>query len=322
MLPDHLQQRIAAAARLRAEGPRGRYAPSPTGPQHLGNLRTALLSWLIARLQGGAWLLRIDDLDTPRNRPGVEASILADLTWLGLHWDGGPVRQSARRGLYASVLSALRRSGGLYPCRCSRRLLADISAPHGAAAVYPGICRGAPLAWGPQQGRLPSWRLALQPGWLRWQEQLGPDGCLDARGQVGDVVLRRADGFLAYHLATAVDDLLLGISDVVRGNDLWAATAPQVAVIERLGGTPPRFWHLPLLHDAAGQRLSKRERAAGLEPLRQRGLDAPAVVGMLAASLDLVPPATRLSADELRQHWTLEALRRQLRQTAQPATKT
>jgi glutamyl-tRNA synthetase len=135
------------------------------------------------------------------------------------------------------------------------------------------------------------------------------------------VVLRRADGFLAYHLATAVDDLLLGISDVVRGNDLWAATAPQVAVIERLGGTPPRYWHLPLMHDNAGQRLSKRERAAGLEPLRQRGLDAPAVVGMLAASLDLVPPNTRLSADELRQHWSLEALRRQLRQAAKPAAK-
>mgnify|MGYP006282523243 CR=1 FL=1 len=313
MLPDHLQQRLAEAARLRAQGPRGRYAPSPTGPQHLGNLRTALLSWLISRLQGGVWLLRIDDLDTPRNRPGAEESLLADLTWLGLHWDGAPLRQSERRGQYASVLSSLRRSGGLYPCRCSRRLLADISAPHGATPVYPGICRGVTPAWGPQQGRLPSWRLALEQGWIRWPEQLGPAGQLDAQGQVGDVVLRRADGFLAYHLATAVDELLLGISDVVRGDDLWAATAPQVAVIERLGGMPPRYWHVPLWHDAAGQRLSKREQAAGLEPLRQRGLDAAAVVGMLAASLDLVPEGTRLSAEELRQHLTLEALQQQLR---------
>ena len=312
MLPDHLQQRLAALQRQRPLDPRGRYAPSPTGPQHLGNLRTALLSWLIARLQGGEWLLRIDDLDTPRNRPGAEAAILADLTWLGLSWDGPPLRQSERRGLYATVLSSLRRTGCLYPCRCSRRMLADISAPHGAAAVYPGLCRGKPPAWGPQQGRLPSWRLALQPGALTWEERLGPPGRLDACQHVGDVVLRRADGFLAYHLATAVDELLLGITDVVRGADLWAATAPQVAVINRLGGTPPRYWHLPLWCDATGQRLSKREQAAGLEPLRQQGLDGPAVVGLLAASLDLVPPGSRLSPQELQQQWGLEALRQRL----------
>jgi len=312
VLPDHLQQRLAAAAQQRQHCPRGRYAPSPTGPQHLGNLRTALLSWLITRLQRGEWLLRLDDLDTPRNRPGAEAAIVADLRWLGLSWDGPLIRQSERRGLYATVLSSLRRAGALYPCRCSRRMLADISAPHGAAPVYPGFCRHQPQAWGPLQGRLPSWRLALEPGWLEWCEQLGPSGRLDAQGAVGDVVLRRADGFLAYHLATAVDELSLGISDVVRGADLWAATAPQVAVIERLGGTPPRYWHLPLWQDAAGQRLSKREQAAGLEPLRQQGLDGPAVVGMLAASLGLVPPGSRLSALELQQQWSLEALRQQL----------
>jgi len=312
VLPDSLQQRLAAAEQQRRRCPRGRYAPSPTGPQHLGNLRTALFSWLIARLQDGEWLLRIDDLDTPRNRRGAEAAIVADLTWLGLAWDGPFIRQSERRGLYATVLSSLRRAGALYPCRCSRRMLADISAPHGAAPLYPGFCRHKPPAWGPQEGRLPSWRLALEPGGLVWDEQLGPRGRLDAQGEVGDVVLRRADGFLAYHLATAVDELSLGISDVVRGADLWAATAPQVAVIERLGGTTPRYWHLPLWHDAAGQRLSKREQAAGLEPLRQQGLDGPAVVGVLAASLGLVPPGSRLSTLELQQQWSLEALRQQL----------
>jgi glutamyl-tRNA synthetase len=312
VLPDHLQQRLLAAQRQRPHSPRGRYAPSPTGPQHLGNLRTALLSWLITRLQGGEWLLRLDDLDTPRNRPGAEAAILADLSWLGLAWDGPPLRQSERRGLYATVLSSLRRTGCLYPCRCSRRLLADISAPHGAAPVYPGLCRGKPPAWGPLQGRLPSWRLALQPGALGWEERLGPPGQLDATEQVGDVVLRRADGFLAYHLATAVDELLLGISDVVRGADLWAATAPQVAVIAQLGATPPRYWHLPLWRDASGQRLAKREQAAGVEPLRQRGFDGPAVVGMLAASLELVPPGSRLSPQELLQQSSLEGLRQRL----------
>jgi glutamyl-tRNA synthetase len=164
-LPEALQRLLAEGERLRQQQRRGRYAPSPTGPLHLGNLRTALLSWLISRLQGGEWLLRIDDLDTPRNRAGAEASILADLEWLGLHWDGPLIRQSERRGLYATVLSSLRLAGLLYPCRCSRRLLADISAPHGRSPVYPGFCRGACPAgvwrWSPvRSAGLSSWLTA------------------------------------------------------------------------------------------------------------------------------------------------------------------
>ena len=318
-LPDHLQQRFAAADQRRWQALRGRYAPSPTGPLHLGNLRTALLSWLITRLQGGEWLLRIDDLDTPRNRPGASEAILEDLRWLGLGWDGPVIYQSQRRGLYATVLSSLRRAGALYPCRCSRRLLADISAPHGAAPVYPGLCRGKPAAWGVQQGRLPSWRLRVTAGPLAWSEQVGPAGVLDGQRQVGDVVLRRADGFLAYHLATAVDELSLGIADVVRGQDLWASTAPQVAVLRRLGGELPRYWHLPLWCDAEGQRLSKRQGGEGLAPLRETGLDAAAVVGLLASSLGLVPGGTRLSSAELLEGLSLENLRRQLRATAAQA---
>ena len=304
VLPEHLQHQL-----LPRPGLRGRYAPSPTGRLHLGNLRTALISWWITRLQGGEWLLRIDDLDTPRNRPGAEASILSDLRWLGLDWDGPVIRQSERRGLYATVLSGLRRSGRLYPCRCSRRLLADISAPHGAAPVYPGFCRDRGLSWGPEQGRLPSWRLRLRGGCLSWPEELAACGRLDAGTEVGDVVLRRADGFLAYHLATAVDELALGITDVVRGSDLWAATAPQVAVMAELGAAPPRYWHLPLWCDAQGQRLSKREGGHGLAELQQQGLDGPAVVGLMAASLGLVPEGTRLSLSELEQTFSLEQLR-------------
>jgi glutamyl-tRNA synthetase len=323
VLPEGVQRQLAAGEAIRRVGsPRGRYAPSPTGSLHLGNLRTALLSWLITRLQGGEWLLRIDDLDTPRNRPGAEASILEDLRWLGLGWDGPLVRQSARRGLYATVLSSLRRAGCLYPCRCSRRLLADVSAPHGQAPVYPGFCRGRTPAWGVQNGRLPSWRLAMAPGSLCWDEQLAASGALDALVAVGDVVLRRADGFLAYHLATAVDDLTLGIADVVRGEDLWAATGPQVAVMERLGAAPPRFWHLPLWRDGGGQRLSKRDGSQGLEALRQAGQDAPAVLGMLAASLALVPVGSRVSSAELLQQLTLEDLRQRLRQALQTAGET
>lgn len=304
MLPEHLQHLL-----LPRDGWRGRYAPSPTGRLHLGNLRTALISWLITRLQGGEWLLRIDDLDTPRNRAGAEAAIRSDLQWLGLHWDGPVIRQSERRGLYATVLSGLRRAGRLYPCRCSRRLLADISAPHGASPVYPGICRDRLRGWGPEQGRLPSWRLRQRSGVLCWPEQWSEPGALDADTEVGDVVLRRADGFLAYHLATAVDELALGITDVVRGQDLWAATAAQVAVMRELGGDPPRYWHLPLWSDPEGQRLSKRDGGMGLAELQEQGLDAPAVVGLMAASLGFVPPGSRLSLAELQQDVDLDRFR-------------
>ena len=230
---------------------------------------------------------------------GAELQILDDLRWLGLNWDGPLCRQSERRGLYNSVLTAWRRAGLLYPCRCSRRLLADVSAPHGTLNVYPGFCRGRQLGWGPEQGRLPSWRLRLGDGELRWSERLAAAGVLDGPSAVGDVVLRRADGFIAYHLATAIDELDLGITEVVRGQDLWSSTAAQVAVLRQLGAPPPRYAHVPLWRDAAGPRLSKREGSEGLAGYRARGWDGPAVIGDLAASLDLVAAGERLSADEL-----------------------
>lgn len=298
-LPRHLRDDLDEALSQRRQGYRGRFAPSPTGALHRGNLRTALLSWLDARRHGGEWLLRLDDLDTPRNKPGAEAAILADLQWLGLDWDGPLLRQSRRRGLYASVLSALRRAGCLYPCRCSRRLLADISAPHAGLSVYPGLCRRRPLHWGAQQARLPSWRLRLPAGDLLWQEGSAHGGQLDGPMAVGDVVLRRADGVVAYHLATAVDELWLGISHVVRGEDLWSSTGAQVAVMHALGAEPPAYLHVPLWRDASGQRLSKREQAEGLAGLRRGDRDAASVIGELAASLDLVPAGSRLSAREL-----------------------
>lgn len=298
-LPDALQERFVAGVRLRQFGVRGRFAPSPSGELHLGNLRTALLSWLEVRRAGGVWLVRVDDLDRPRVRPGAEASILEDLQWLGLHWDGPVIRQSQRTGLYASVLSALRRSGVLYPCHCSRRLLADVSAPHGSLSVYPGHCRGASPHWGERQGRWPSWRLRMEEGSIGWSERWGGPAHLDGAREVGDVVLRRADGVVAYHLATAVDELTLGISDVVRGADLWAATGAQVAVCQALGFAPPRYGHVPLLCDAEGKRLSKRVGSEGLAALRAQGLDAPAVIGKLAASVGLVSEGKRLSAKEL-----------------------
>jgi glutamyl-tRNA synthetase len=300
-LPTRLCQAITAGLERRDGRYRGRFAPSPTGSLHRGNLRTALLAWLDARLAGGELLLRLDDLDTPRNRPGAVASILDDLRWLGLDWDGPPLLQSEHRGGYATALSALRRAGLLYPCRCSRRLLADVSAPHGALSVYPGFCRHRAVGWGEMRGRLPSWRLRLPAGALRWQERWEQGSSLDGATEVGDVVLRRADGVVAYHLATALDELTLGISDVVRGEDLRASTGAQVAVMAALGTSPPRYAHAPLWRDERGQRLSKRTGAEGLARYRSCGLDASAVIGELAASLALVPAGSRLSARELLQ---------------------
>lgn len=300
-LPAHLLRQLEAALEQRQRLPCGRFAPSPTGPLHLGNLRTALWSWLAARSCGGAWLLRLDDLDTPRNRPGAEAAILADLSWLGLSWDGPLWRQSERRGLYGAVLSALRRAGALYPCRCSRRMLADISAPHGLQGAYPGTCRERSPHWGVLDGRLPSWRLKLEAAPLTWWETAQGWRDVDAAREVGDVVLRRADGFVAYHLATAVDELWLAIDEVVRGEDLRSATAPQVGLMQQLGAGPPRYWHVPLWRDARGHRLAKRQGGVGLDAWRDEGLDAAAVIGRLAASAGWVPEGARLSAQELLQ---------------------
>ena len=276
-LPDHLNQVLQNGQGLSQQGYRGRFAPTPSGPLHLGNVRTALLSWLRARLNNGQWLLRVDDLDTPRIRSGAIESVLKDLRWLGLNWDEPVVLQSRRRGLYSSFLSILRKQGYLYPCRCSRRQL-------DGATIYPGTCRGVRQGWGVKDERLPAWRLRVVEPFAT---------------EVGDVVLRRTDGVIAYHLATSIDELALGINEVVRGQDLEAVWAAQSAVITSLGMTSPRYGHVPLLCDSSGEKLSKRDHATGLSSLRERGEASAQVIGRLATSLGLVSPATAISAEEL-----------------------
>jgi len=278
-LPDHLQTVFERGRQLRLHGYRGRFAPTPSGPLHLGNLRTALISWLRARLQDGEWLLRIDDLDTPRIREGAIDAALADLRWLGLHWDGPVIMQSQRLGLYGSCLSALRREQLLYPCRCTRRQLV-------AGQRYPGTCRDMAMGWGLKDGRLPAWRLKVK--------------ALD-EPRCGDLVLRRADGFIAYHLATALDELALGITEVVRGSDLAPVCIAQQAVIASLDQLSPSYRHTPLLCDPEGQKLSKREQAAGLAPLREQQWSPERVVGWLSGSLGLVDQDSSLTVSDLLQ---------------------
>jgi len=275
--PDHLEALLIQGQRLRRERVCGRFAPTPSGPLHLGNLRTALLSWLQVRLCQGQWLLRIDDLDSPRLRPGATESALDDLHWLGLHWDGSVIFQSQRLGLYSSFLSALRSQGFLYACRCSRRQLAG-------RHPYPGTCRELALGWGLEEGRLPAWRLVV------------PDTFASI---CGDLVVRRADGFVAYHLATVVDELTLGITDVVRGADLAAACSAHQALAAVLGQPSPVYHHVPLLRTGGGLKLSKRDQASGTAPLKALGWEPEQLVGHLAASLGLVPSGTAISAAEL-----------------------
>ena len=278
-LPDRLRAVLEQGRRQRLLGYRGRFAPTPSGPLHLGNLRTALISWLRARLQDGEWLLRIDDLDTPRIREGAIDAALADLRWLGLHWDGPVIMQSQRLGLYGSCLSALRREQLLYPCRCTRRQLV-------ASQRYPGTCRDMAMGWGLKDGRLPAWRLKVK--------------ALD-EPRCGDLVLRRADGFIAYHLATALDELALGITEVVRGSDLAPVCIAQQAVIASLDQLSPSYRHTPLLCDPEGQKLSKREQAAGLAPLREQQWSPERVVGWLSGSLGLVDQDSSLTVSDLLQ---------------------
>ncbi len=283
-LPEHLIKRFEEGNRLRSQGYRGRYAPSPTGALHLGNLRTALLSWLRARLCNGIWILRVDDLDCPRNRPGAIDNLQNDLDWLGLHWDGPVVLQSERRGLYGSVLSALRRQGKLYPCRCSRRTLSSGLGTRAANRIYPGTCRKRFAFWGFKDGRLPSWR-------LRVHERFA--------AKCGDVLIKRSDGCVAYHLSTVVDELTLGITEVIRGHDLVDSLPYQLAVIDALGQLPGQYLHAPLMRDENGFKLSKRDESQGLDSLRSKGICSEQIVGFLAATLKLVPFGSELSADEL-----------------------
>ncbi len=261
---------------------RGRYAPSPTGAMHLGNARTALLAWLHSRAQGGTHILRIEDLDTGRVRPWATDLIKQDLLWLGLDWDE-EYQQSSRLHHYEQALARL----DTYPCTCSRKeLLAAVtdsaSAPHGTEAVYPGTCRRvqahperpAALRW-----RVPDGEVCMT------DSGTGQSICHNLPRDVGDIVLRRSDGVYAYHLAVVVDDALMTITDIVRGADLLPATPRQVALQRALGYSTPRYYHVPLMTDYAGERLAKRGGAPSVAALRESGEQPERVLAQLARSL-------------------------------------
>jgi glutamyl-tRNA synthetase len=285
----------------------GRYAPSPTGELHLGNLRTALLAWLFARSSGRWLLLRIEDLDAARVRPGMADQQLADLTTLGITFDGEPVVQSQRLAAYHEALLTL--ADRTYECFCSRREVAQAaSAPHGRVARYPGTCRNL------TEGQRIDRRRTRQPA-LR----LRADGAThtvhdmlhgDISAEVDDVVLRRNDGVPAYNLAVVVDDAFSRIDQVVRGEDLLVAAVSQAFLARLLGHRPPSYAHVPLVLNAAGQRLAKRDGAVTLPALAARGLEPATVLGLIAESLDLASPGEGITPEVLLQRFDPERLPR------------
>jgi glutamyl-tRNA synthetase len=285
---------------------RGRFAPSPTGDLHLGSASTALCAWLAARAAGGVLVLRMENIDTPRVVPGSAERILEDLRWLGLDWDegpdvgggSGPYVQSERTGRYDDALRRLQAQGMTYPCDCSRADIARIaSAPHPGddGPVYPGTCRALPSA-GRGFRRPPAIRLAVPEGIVQLEDRVqGAFGSEVAR-EIGDFVLRRGDGVHSYQLAVVVDDLEMGITEVVRGADLLSSTARQVVLAQMLGGGVPRFAHVPLVIHADGSRLAKRARGVAVRHHREDGRDPRQVVAAIAHALGLADPGEPLLA--------------------------
>lgn len=279
----------------------GRFAPSPTGRLHLGNLRTALVAWLFSRSTSGDFLLRFEDLDTASIRSEHYATQRADLAALGVTWDDEPVRQSERAHLYHEALSALVRADLVYPCYCSRKDIRDATqAPNGPYQTrkYPGTCRD------PGPARRREIEESGRPAALRMRadgRSIAFDDVVHGRfvGVLDDFVLRRNDGTPAYNLAATVDDLAQGIDLVVRADDLLDSTPRQLALIEALGARPPQYAHVPLVLNAAGDRLAKRDGAVTLDDRRALGESPHDVLRLLASTLGLCGPDEEITAELL-----------------------
>jgi glutamyl-tRNA synthetase len=277
----------------------GRYAPSPTGSLHLGNLRTALLAWLFARSAGSRFLVRVEDLDRQRVRPGCEEEQLADLRAIGLDWDGEVVRQSERLGLYEEAIARL--GERVYPCYCTRAEIRQAaSAPHGppVEGFYPGTCRSLTAAERAEReasGRRPALRLLADGERVAFEDRLAGA----SEGWVDDFVIRRNDGAPAYNLAVVVDDAEQGVREVVRGADLLDSTARQLLLARLLAFEAPAYAHVPLVLGPDGTRLAKRHGSVTLADRLAHGATAAEAVSWMASSAGLAEPGERVTAADL-----------------------
>ena len=288
--------------------PIGRFAPTPSGRMHLGNVFSFLIAWLSVKSRGGQIVLRMEDLDTLRTSAEYAEILRDDLRWLGLSWDWEQQPQSQRSPVYDRYFEKLMDEGLLYPCYCTRSQLHSVNAPHlsDGTYVYPGTCRNLSS---PPQGRKPAWRVKVPEGnWVvedllqgRYQEDLSRD--------CGDFVVRRADGVYVYQLAVTVDDGEAGVTEVVRGVDLLSSAPRQMYLQQLFGFSRPQYGHVPLLVAADGRRLSKRDRDLDLGALRQR-LSAPSLLGVLANAAGLLECRQDISARELAAEFSWEKLKK------------
>ena len=298
----------------------GRFAPSPSGRMHLGNVFSCLCAWLSARSQGGRIVLRIEDLDDRCKRPELAAQLIDDLAWLGLEWDEGPYYQHDRLDLYETALHQLQDAGLTYPCFCTRAELHAASAPHASdgTPIYRGACRGLSAEEIARRSalRAPATRLRvpavddLADDVVEFVDRTYGAQCEALATECGDFLVRRSDGVFAYQLAVVVDDAAMGVTEVVRGCDLLGSTPRQIYLQHLLGLPTPHYAHIPLLMSPDGRRLSKRDRDLDLGELRARFGTPEALLGWLAGQTGIAPDATPRSAEQLVEHFSWDVIRK------------
>ena len=275
----------------------GRFAPTPSGRMHLGNVFAALVAWLSVRSRDGEMVLRMEDLDTQRTSSDFAAVLREDMMWLGLDWDRETEPQSRRSHVYDRYFEKMMDEGLLYPCYCTRSQLHSVNAPHlsDGTYVYPGTCRNLT---DPPAGRKPAWRVIVPDKIWSFRDRVQGDYALNLYTDCGDMVVRRADGVYVYQLAVTVDDGEAGVTEVVRGLDLLSSAPRQMYLQELLGFSHPEYGHVPMLLAPDGRRLSKRDRDLDLGELR-KNLAPEALIGNLAAAAGLIDRYEKISAREL-----------------------
>ena len=280
--------------------PIGRFAPTPSGRMHLGNVFAALLSWLSPKSKGGSWILRMEDLDTLRTKEAYAELLRDDLRWLGLSWDEETEAQSLRSAVYDRYFEELREKNLLFPCYCTRSQLHNVNAPHlsDGTYVYAGTCRNLTDAERAAKTRAPSWRVLVPDREFSLQDLVQGDYRENLLHDCGDFVVRRADGVYVYQLAVTVDDGESGVTEVVRGWDLLGSAPRQMYLQELFGFEHPQYAHIPMLMAPEGRRLSKRDQDLDMGALRQR-LKPEELIGVLAHAAGLTETAAPISAAEL-----------------------
>ena len=287
----------------------GRFAPTPSGRMHLGNVFAALIAWLSVRSQDGEMVLRMEDLDTQRTSAEFAEILREDLLWLGLNWDRETPPQSQRTAVYDDYFEKLNAMGLLYPCYCTRSQLHSVNAPHlsDGTYVYPGTCRNLTTDQRAAFDRKPAWRVMVPDRVWNVEDKIQGHYACNLATDCGDMVVRRADGVYVYQLAVTVDDGEAGITEVVRGMDLLSSAPRQMYLQELFGFSHPVYAHVPMLLAPDGRRLSKRDRDLDLGVLRQR-LTPETLIGILAHAAGLIDRETPISAEELAKEFAWEKL--------------